>query len=67
MKTARTRKRRRLAKARVRTGKQIVRHKCKKGRTGKAHAKVTRPKISVHSITFHRVLTLSVTLYRIEK
>jgi len=33
------RKVRRLANARLRTGKQIVRHICLSGRTGKAHYK----------------------------
>ena len=38
-KTRHTRKRRRLLNARLRTGKQIVRHASKSGRTGTAFAK----------------------------
>lgn len=33
------RKHRRLNSARLRTGKQIVRHRCLSGRTGSAHSK----------------------------
>ena len=38
-KTRHTRKHRRLHAARLRTRKQIVRHKTKSGRTGSAHSK----------------------------
>lgn len=39
---AHTRKVRRRLKARLRTGKQIVRHRSKSGRTGTAHSKKLR-------------------------
>lgn len=41
-KVRRTRKRRRLQRARLKSKKKIVRHKCLKGRTGTAHSKTVR-------------------------
>jgi len=41
-----TRKVRRLGKARRRSRKRIVKHRCLKGRTGTAHSKVNRPRVS---------------------